>query len=121
MAASVLPDQRDRAFGAGSLGLFGELDLIRRDIDRPPPDRDVALVVVREQVGSQPVAAAVARALVGIDEELHAPTSHSSGSSSGAVIAPPPRSLSTLSAASRESGNAPSHSSTAICISRRAR
>src|SRR4051794_4834949 len=117
-----LLEQRDRALGAGPLGFFGELGLVGRDEDGLAADRHESLIVGGQQLGRQLVAAAVAGALLRVDEELHgAGTFHASGRSSGAVMPPPPRSMITSSPVMWKSGITRSHSSTATAISRRAR
>src|SRR4051812_45014003 len=118
---SVL-DQDDRALGAGPFGLFGQVDHVCRDVDRVlAPDRDVALVVVAQKIGRDLVTASVTGALGGVDLQLHDDSSQRNGSLFSDIIAPPPRSNRPSSPASSKSGISRSHSSTATCISRRAR
>src|ERR687898_3357888 len=121
VTARSLRDQADGLFGAGAFRVFGGVHLIVGHIDRLIPDRDVALLVVGEQIRSHLVAAAVAHAARAVDRQLHDDTSHASGRLVSVIIAPPPRSASSSSVAMWKSGITRSHSSTASWSSRRAR
>src|SRR4051812_20377693 len=115
-------EELQRTLRARRRGVADRVELVGRYVDDLAPDAHVALVVVvLEHVGSERVAQAVPAALVGVDGQLHAETSHFSGRLSRVSIAPPPRSISGASVAISKSGIALSHSSTATCITLRAR
>src|SRR5690349_1789078 len=114
-------DQGDRAFRAGARGLPRVEGLVVRHVEHRVAVGDVAVVVEAEQVRGQGVAAPVTGAPAAVDGELHAGTCQVSGRLNNAIMLPPPRSISGSSAATSKSGTALSHSSTATCITRRAR
>src|SRR3954453_9905631 len=112
---------RDRVLRARAGGVAGVVDLVLRDVDDLAARGHVALVVLGEQVLGEGVAAAVPAAEGIVELQLHAGTSHESGRVNRVIMAPPPRSMSGSSLAGEKSGMTPSHSSTATCITIRAR
>src|SRR5205807_6910904 len=103
-----------RPFGTRRLHFLGQLAQILWKLDRLASDRDVALLVVAEDLWRELVTASVTHADVGVDAQLHVPASQTSGRSSSVIIDPPPRSTSCSGSPSiSKSGITRSHSWTA--------